>query len=379
MKILYACNDLDYFAAHRMYLANAMVKEKWEVLLSTGGVEISEARIDAEHITILPVDLDRHQLNLQNDFGLIGAYIKQLNSEKPDVVHAITIKPILFMGLALLIQKMRFKPIPKLVWTFPGLGKVFEPDTSLKASLRKLIVSKLLQLSNFFLKPSSTFENYSNMNELIKKKIISQQNASVVMGAGLDREQFYSASRKGNLSVIFASRLLKAKGLEEYIEAAKTLKPEFPKVSFLVAGKHEADNPDAFSMSALSSAHEADIIDYIGAIAPQEMANTLRSADIHIAPSKLQEGLPRVVLEAASCGCCVIASDHEMLQKIVAEGETGSLLNEVSVKAIVNALRPLLSNTEKTRKMGSLIAKRAKDLPIYEDNITAHFLTIYDI
>ena len=215
------------------------------------------------------------------------------------------------------------------------------------------------------------------MEELTKERVVTKQRASVVMGAGLDKNQFYSTKRKGDLTVLFASRLLKAKGLGEYIEAAKNLKKDFPKVKFQVAGKQELDNPDAFKNSDIISANNSGDIEFIGSIMPEEMPEVLRKVDIHVAPSKLQEGLPRVVLEAASCGCCIIASDHEMLSQFVKEDETGWLLKEVSVTTIEAALRVALSNSIKTRKMGELVAKKTRVLPIFEDSLIAHFSDIY--
>ena len=377
MKILYVCNDLDYFKAHRWFLARAMAKMGWEVFLSTGGVQGSKTNTHDDDIKILDVNLDRHKLNLISDFRLIRSYLEHLKVEKPDVVHAITIKPILFMGIALLLNKMMRRSSPKLILTYPGLGKVFEPDAGFKAKVRKLLVSTILKLSNRILKPHATFENFASMEELAKDKIVTKARSSVVMGAGIDRDVFYSAKREGELIVLFASRLLNAKGLGEYIKAAKVLKIEFPNVAFQVAGKQELDNPDSFSMDALLAVNEAGIIDYIGSIDPDKMPEILRQADIHVAPSKLQEGLPRVVLEAATCGCCIIASDHEMLQRFVREKETGWLLKEISSEVIESALRSALTNPEKTRKMGKLISKNISTLPIFEDNLIAHFQKLY--
>ena len=356
-----------------------MAKIGWEVSLSTGGVQDSKTNTHNESVKILDVELDRHKLNLISDFGLIRSYLEQLKAEKPDVVHAITIKPILFMSIALLLNKLMRRNSPKLVLTYPGLGKVFEPDTGFKARIRKLLVSTILKLSNRILRSHATFENFSSMKELAKDKIVTKARSSVVMGAGINRDVFFSAKREGELVVLFASRLLNAKGLGEYINAARVLKTEFPNVIFQVAGKQELDNPDSFSMEALLAANTASVIDYIGSIDPDKMPEVLRQSDIHVAPSKLQEGLPRVVLEAATCGCCIIASDHEMLQKFVHEKETGWLLKETSAETIENALRSALSNPEKTREMGKQISKNMNALPVFEDNLIAHFQKLYQV
>ncbi len=378
MKILYACNDLDYFKAHRLFLAQAMVDKGYTVSLSTGVEPHSKGLPHNTAMKLLEVELDRHQLNFKSDLSLVGSYLKHIKTEKPDVIHAITIKPILFMGVALLINKMLLRKTPKLILTFPGLGKVFEPDKSLKAKARKFVVSIVLGLSNRSLKPQATFENYASMEELAKENVVSLDRSSIVMGAGIDRELFYSKTRKGDLIVLFASRLLKAKGLGEYIEAATHLKKDFPKVTFQVAGKFETDNPDAYPLDEIKAASDEGIIDYLGTIDPQNMPEILRQSDVHVAPSKLQEGLPRVVLEAASCGCCIIASDHEMLQRFVVDDKTGWLLEDVSSELIEEKLRLVLSNPKKAREMGKLVAKTMNDLPIFEDNLIAHFEKLYE-
>lgn len=379
MKILYACNDLDYFKAHRLFLAQAMVDNGWQVSLSTGTEQNSKGMPKNSAIKLLKVALDRHQLNLKSDIGLISSYLNQIKTEKPDVVHAITIKPVLFMGLALLINKLLLRKTPKLILTFPGLGKVFEPDKSFKAKIRKLIVSSLLGLSNRFLKPQATFENYASMEELVKENVVAPERSSIVMGAGINQDLFYSQDRKGDLIVLFASRLLRAKGLGEFIEAASKLRKDFPNAVFQVAGKYEADNPDAFPLADIMSANDKRIVDYLGVIDPEKMPDILRQSDIHVAPSKLQEGLPRVALEAASCGCCIIASDHEMLRRFVLDNETGWLLEDVSPQLIEEKLRIALSQPKLTRDMGKRVAEKANDLPIFEDNLIAHFEKLYEI
>lgn len=378
MKILYACNDLDYFKAHRLFLAQAMIDKGYAVSLSTGVEPNSKGLPESSAVKLLKVELDRHQLNLKSDLSLIGSYLEQIKSEKPDVVHAITIKPILFMGLALLVNKLLWRKTPKLILTFPGLGKVFEPDKSLKAKARKFIVSTFLGISNRVLKPQSTFENYASMEELAKENVVTLERSSIVMGAGIDRDLFYSKTRKGDLVVLFASRLLRAKGLGEYIEAAINLRKDFPNVTFQVAGKYEADNPDAFPLDDITVASDEGIIDYLGTIDSHKMSGLLRQSDILVAPSKLQEGLPRVVLEAASCGCCIIASDHEMLQRFVVEGKTGWLLEDVTSELIEEKLRIALSKPAKAREMGELVAQTMNDLPIFEDNLVVHFEKLYE-
>ncbi len=361
-----------------MFLAEAMVDKGYEVSLSTGVEQSSKGLPSTSVVKLLKVELDRHRLNFKSDISLVGNYLKQIKVEKPDFVHAITIKPILFMALALLLNKLLLRKNPKLIWTFPGLGKVFEPDTRLKAKIRKLLVSSLLGISNFFLKPKATFENYTSMEELVKENVVSSERSSIVMGAGIDRDLFYTQDRSGDLVVLFASRLLKAKGLGEYIEAATNLRKEFPNVVFQVAGKYESDNPDAFPLDEITAPNEEGIIEYLGAIEPQEIPQILRQSDIHVAPSKLQEGLPRVVLEAASCGCCIIASDHEMLQRFVFHDQTGWLLECVTTELIEEKLRMALSNSKKTREMGRQVAKTMNDLPIFEDNLITHFENLYE-
>ena len=378
MKILYVCNDLDYFKAHRMFLAEAMVDKGYEVSLSTGVEQSSKGLPATSAVKLLKVELDRYRLNLKSDISLIGKYLKQIKTEKPDVVHAITIKPILFMGIALIFNRFLLGKNPKLIWTFPGLGKVFEPDESFKAKIRKFFVSNLLGISNRFLKPNATFENYASMEQLVKEKVVSSQRSSIVMGAGIDRDLFYTQERSGDLVVLFASRLLKAKGLGEYIKAATSLRKEFPNVVFQVAGKYESDNPDAFPLDEITAANEEGIIEYLGVIEPRDMPQTLRQSDIHVAPSKLQEGLPRVVLEAASCGCCIIASDHEMLRRFVFDDHTGWLLDNVTTELIEARLRVALSNAKKTREMGRQVAKNMNELPIFEDNLITHFENLYE-
>ncbi len=133
MRVLYVCNDLAYFDAHRAMLADAARQAGWEVHVASGGIERPELRPE-----IAPLEVTRHSFSPRADIRLAGEIARLARRVDADVVHLITIKPILFGAIGLRLASGR----ARVVATFPGLGRVFDrQETSAKARLRRMLVA----------------------------------------------------------------------------------------------------------------------------------------------------------------------------------------------------------------------------------------------
>ncbi len=133
MKLLFVCNDRAYFEAHRRSLADAAAAEGWDVRIACGGIDEGDANLANG---VIPLKVVRHGLSPFADFGLGLALIRLVRNLRPDVVHLITLKPALVGGVALRLSRFR----PRIVATFPGLGRVFDPrETGMKSRLRRFL------------------------------------------------------------------------------------------------------------------------------------------------------------------------------------------------------------------------------------------------
>lgn len=378
MKVLFICNDLDYFLAHRVVVARHLLARGNEVAVAAGGV--SSRNIEREPgLRVLPLDLDMHRFRLGADARLVAVFAKLIRSERPDIVHTVTAKPNLFGSLALVVLSFLGAGRPALVMTFPGLGKIYERGDAGTHRLRRSAVTAMYRLARRLNDPVVTTENPFDARFLVRHGIARSSHAVVITGAGVDTGIFTSAGRSGPPVVLFAGRLLVGKGIRMFMRAAEQLKLEFPEARFVVAGPVDESNPDRIPQAEIEAATERGAIEYLGNLEIGAMPELLRSADIFCMPSLLREGLPRAIIEAAACGCFVVASDQVSVRQVVRSGETGQLFKTADQAALTSALRDALADIDATRLKGNAAAELMRELPVGENDVSGAFERAYEL
>lgn len=377
-KVLFVCNDTPYFIAHRVHFAMTLIARGAEVHLIAGGSPIG---LDPA-IKFHPIDINRHNFSLRSDAQFIFKLRRLCRDIQPDVVHMMTIKPNLYGGLAL-----SFPGLPKVigqntqvVMTFPGLGRVFEEMAGPVNRLRHRLVSAVLKRSSKILRAQATFENPADCQTLVSPGIFPANRTHVLFGAGIPLGAFYTpkTARQGQLNFLFASRLLRAKGVGVFIEAARLCKQSGSTARFVVAGLVEPSSPDAFDPKLIEAAHQEGAIDFIGAVASNAMPELLRSADVVCLPTQLREGFPRILIEAAACGCALIASKQPSIGQILIEGHTGFEIDPHSVKMLAGIMARMEVDPASTRHLGENAAKYVRTKPVDETAISNQFIDVYN-
>lgn len=377
MRILYIVNDLSYFCAHRLALARRMRAEGHEVMVAAGMVDPRSASTLPEGTMLEALDIVKHRLAPVSDIALTWRLRGLISRWQPDVVHAITMKANLFGALALAGSATPGGRKPGLVMTFPGLGKVFEEGGGWRARLMRAVVVRLYRLANRRLRPLATVENHADGERIASLGIADRSRVSVILGAGLPLDRFVPVSRTGPLAVLFAGRLIAAKGVMLYLEAAKRIGQSRPDTAFVLAGPLEQGNPDSVPAELLERAGRDGTVRFVGNVDPDSMPALLQSADVVCVPTLLSEGLPRVVLEAMSCGCAVIVSDQPSLRQVISDGETGLLVPAMSADRLASAISSALSDPQATRAMGARAADAIRALPVGEPQVVEAFLELY--
>lgn len=375
-RILYVCNDSFYFAQHRAHVARRMLGEGWQVDLAVGGdLTHVPAGIAAHALT-----MDRLRFTPTGDWRLSRQIRRVIVELRPDIVHFITMKPIVFGALGLLFPKLPPVARPKrIVATFPGLGRAFE-NNSMKGAIQRAIVVQTLRRLFRSLPAVATFENASDMETLRRSGILLSEQGHVLKGAGLDLEQFAAPPRKdeGKFRVLWASRLIHGKGLAEYIEAARLARAQgATKVEFLVAGYRDPGHEDSISAGETEKLRTEPAIRFLGHVT--DMAALLRSVDTLVLPSRYNEGLPRSLIEAAASALPTIASDNAGCRAVVLDDVTGLILPEVSAEAIWNAVSALATNPEKAREMGAAASHHIRTNGFSENAVQEAFLSSYGL
>tara|TARA_B100001029_G_scaffold34037_1_gene25829 strand:- start:4200 stop:5321 length:1122 start_codon:yes stop_codon:yes gene_type:complete len=283
----------------------------------------------------------------------IKAYLLILK-EKPDLVHAVTIKPIILLGIVTRLTRTPF------VGSISGLGPVFN-QINLSQKIRfklVLLIYKFIYSTN-----SSTIicQSAHDKNLLLKFRVCSESRISIIRGSGVNLEKFKPASSKNdNHNVLMASRILSDKGVKEFCASAKQFRNLDDRgIKFRLAGPIDELSPTSISEEELKFVCADSEVEYLGN--RTDINSLLASASIFILPSYYPEGVPKVLLEAASCGTPVITTDHPGCRDAIINNKTGILVEPRNSEAITKAILFMLDNPKTLDKMAKASRKLAED------------------
>ncbi|MDU4126752.1 MULTISPECIES: glycosyltransferase family 4 protein [Pantoea] len=335
MRIVYFVNTAWYFELHWLDRVNKLVDDGYEVHLITCFTDINiKKRLEHLGIKCWNVNIDRFSINIFSNVKNLIAVMKLLNSIKPDLIHTITIKPNLIGGII-----ARFKSVPQII-SIVGLGRVFLKDNLLK-KIVTLLYKTVIYKNN---KVQIIFEHASDKNTLQKVVSINPCNLYVIDGAGIDTDKFkYHPEKKdGDFTILFASRLLKSKGLEILVESVKKLKAEGVCLELLVAGIIDEEDPDRIPLEQVKEWENEGLLKWLGM--RNDVENLLKECNVMVLPTKYAEGIPRIILEACSIGRSCIVGDMPGCKSIIEDKVNGVVLKQHSVDALSASLKFLAQN-----------------------------------
>ena len=305
------------------------------------------------------VPLQRTRTNPLTDFRtLLSAYLL-LRKIQPDVILSYTIKPVIYGTLAAWLAN-----IPKRFVLISGLGYTFsevdenDTRTSLQKFIHSLYTQALSKSDKVF------FQNPDDLN-LFKKLGILKPNilATVVNGSGVDISNFniipFPTYSSGVIkpSFLLIARLLKDKGLIEYIEAAKIIKSRYPKTEFHLVGYID-ENPTAITQSQLDEWVNSGVVNYWGKL--KDVRPAIAASSVYVLPS-YREGTSRSVLEAMAMGRPIITTDAPGCRETVDDSINGFLVPIKTVDELVEAMEHFIKNPELIKKMGKASRKLTED------------------
>jgi glycosyltransferase involved in cell wall biosynthesis len=200
-------------------------------------------------------------------------------------------------------------------------------------------------------------ENPDDYSALLENRLVRKENLNLIKGAGVNVEVFNETPEQdGPLTVVLIARMLRDKGVGEFVESARQLKPRFPEVRFLLVGSPDSGNPTSFSISDLNSWQREGCVEWIGH--SSDVANILKQSHIVCLPS-YREGLPKSLIEAASVGRPIVTTNVPGCREVVSDGENGFLVPPRDSLALADAIEKLLIDPPMRKAMGAVGGKRA--------------------
>lgn len=349
-KILIVVNVDWFFVSHRLLIAKEAIKANYEVHLATQ-VTLKKGIIEAHGIIVHPIKISRSSINPLGVLGYCFSLSKILRAVKPSILHLVTIKPVVLGGLL-----ARIYGVPSVIYAISGMGYLFISKSFVNHGIRKIV--SLIYRFIFRHKNSLVIcQNPTDLNLVLKKSKYRSDRAILIPGSGVNLDRYVSKKtafdNPNEPVVMFASRLLKDKGIFEFVQAARLVKKKFEnnlnKISFVVVGDVDSDNKASIDYHLLNEWKQAGLIQYWGY--SDRIENMLQKADIFVLPS-YREGMPKILQEASASSLPVITTDVPGCRDAIIQNETGLLVPARDSKALSSAIIELLHDHKKAKLLG---------------------------
>ena len=369
-RLLLLISEDWYFWSHRLELARAARSAGWDVSIGTRVREYGK-RIEDEGFHLHPLRMVRSSRHPVRELLSIFELVRLYRRTRPDVVHHVALKPILYGSVA-----ARLSRVPAVVNGFAGLGYIFTESGERRGVLRSMI-GKALRWTIALPHSRVVFQNEDDAREFADAGIARHDQIRIIRGTGVDTDKFVPppAHHHGDQDplVVLAGRMLWDKGIGEFVEAARLLRASGVRARCAIVGMVDEENPAAISETQLRTWQKEGVVQWWGH--REDMPDVLASAQIVVLPS-YREGFPKVLLEAAACARPLVATDVPGCRAIVKDGINGFLVSPKDPISLCQALVKLLQDPALRARMGA----QGREIVVKEfsvDRISRETLALY--
>ena len=349
--LVYVITEDWFFASHFLDRAKAAVIAGYKVSVVTRCRETSKD-FGQHGLSVENIEFSRRGLNPIAEFATILRLRSILKRIKPDVVHNIALKPVVLGSLA-----AQFANVQNIVNAPVGMGYVFTSEEN-KARILRPIVKALIRYSLGRKNRRVIIENHDDFNNLVSGGFAERDSIALIKGAGVDTEKFAQQPQpSGQVCVIMVSRLLRDKGIQEFIDAAKLVKARDNSVRFLLVGDVDDGNPTSLTADQLTELRNSRDVTWLGA--RTDIAELVGASHIACLPS-YREGLPKSLIEAASAGRPIVTTDVPGCREVVTNLVNGLLVEPRNSKDLALAIEKLVGDPELRQSMGAENRRKAE-------------------
>lgn len=367
-RLLYNVNIPRFFVSHRLPLALAAQEAGYDVHVTTSDADAENvARIRQSGLPYHPLPLAQHGTNPLRELATLRATIALYRHLQPDIVHHVTIKPVIYGGFA-----ARMAGVAAVVGAMSGLGYVFIGEGRNSQVLRQ-VVKPLLRAALSTPNTRMIFQNPDDRERFVQMGLLKPGQTLVIRGSGVDTQEFTPQPEStGKPVVLFAGRLMRQKGIYEFLEAAKALHTV---ARFVVVGYAEATSPDTVPAQQLQQWEAEGWIEYWGR--REDMPQVFAQSHIVCLPSTYGEGVPKVLIEGASCGRALVTTDTPGCREICRHEENGLLVPPNDTPALIAALRRLIEDVALRRQFGAA-GRQLVEAAFSLEIVTRETLALYE-
>ena len=366
-KILFVVNTPDAFLSHRLPLAIAARDRGFDVHIISGvGKKIDQIKKHGLKYHLLP--LSRSGKNPLKEIITLIKLITLFLRIKPDLVHLVTLKPILYGGIAAKISGVK-----AVVCAIAGLGSTFLVNTKFDR-IRRAIIKKGIIWILKSTKSSVIFQNDDDKHTLLSSKSEGLKTY-LIPGSGVNLDDYlYVPEPVGKTVISMSSRIIKDKGVLEFAGAAAILFHRGHQLEFRLLGDPDPANPRSLVASEIEELKKNGQVKFLGY--QTDIAKKYAETNIICLPS-YREGMPKALIEAAACGRAVVTTDVPGCRHAIIENETGFLVPVKNAEALADAIEKLVNDDELRATMGAAGRKLAEERFTIDKVVQKH-MQIYD-
>lgn len=338
MKVLILANNDVGLYKFRKELIEALLKEN-EVFICLPKGDFVEELVQ-KGCKFIPCEMNRHGTNPFQELKLMKYYQRILKEYQPDIVFTYTIKPNVYGGAA--CAKMN---IPYVV-NITGLGTAVENDGVMQKITLALYKFGLRKAQKVF------FQNTENRDFMLKRKVIKGEY-DLLPGSGVNLAQYHVLPYPDGETIdfVFIARVMKEKGIDQYLEAAEYIRKKYSNTRFHVCGACEQDYKDK-----LAKMQEDGIITYHGLVKNITEIHKISQCTIH--PTYYPEGLSNVLLESAACGRPIITTNRSGCREVIDDGINGFVVNQKDASDLIEKIERFIEVSIDARKEMGLAGRR---------------------
>lgn len=343
-KALFIVVNVDwFFLSHRLPIALAAKEKGYTVTIVSKDTGKRE-EIEALGLRFINVDFERSGANPLHEFRCIKILYKIYKSEKPDIIHHVTLKASLLGCLA-----AKLSGIKRVVNAISGFGYNFTDE---RTGIKQRIIRTMMNMAFKSKKFHFIFQNPDDINQFMKFNFVSESQIHLIKGSGVDLNKFTYEKpiSKEKVQVILPARMLYDKGIIEFIQAAKKIKDKVvDKAEFVLVGDCDTINLSGIKEEDIKREIDVPFLNWIGF--KKDIFSVIKNSDIVVLPS-YREGLPKSLIEACAVGRPIVTTDVEGCRECVIEGYNGYLVPAKNIETLSEKMEDLINDPEKRTRMG---------------------------
>ena len=331
-------------------LIKDIINKGYEVIVTGPNLENVE-KIQNLGAKFIRVELDKESTGLFSNWKYYKSLVKIMKDEKPDIVLAYTIKPVIFGTLA--AKKAKINNSYSLI---TGLGQVYSFDANLKTKIIRFICGIAYKII-FKYNKRVIFQNKDDLEECVNRKYVKQEKCIVVDGSGVNLDKFSRTPLPNKNVFLMISRMIKTKGTIEYFKAAENVKKKY-NVEFLYLGKPENKN-GYVKKEEIESFIQSNIVKILNET--DNVPEVISKSSVVVLPSYYREGIPRTLLEALAMGRPIITTNSVGCKEAVKDGKNGFLVPIKDVNALAEKMIYMIEHRVELERMSDESYKYCKE------------------